>query len=181
MGSGDAEVLGGSMATFIDRPRWSCALGGALFTLRGLRRVVPIIHASPGCGYNVYAAGSAGSGHLGGGYCGGSAWSSSNVGETEIVFGGSDRLKEQIRTTLEVVDGDLYVVLSGCMVELIGDDINQAAGDAAVENPGASILAVSTPGFTDRRGYDLVMAELFKSHTIKGLAKKNPRSLTFWA
>jgi nitrogenase molybdenum-iron protein beta chain len=117
-------------------------------------------------------AGNAGAGYLGGGYCGGTAWSSSNVGETEIVFGGVERLKEQIKTTLEVVDGDLYVVLSGCMVELIGDDLEAAVADLAGEFKGPKILAVSTPGFADRRGYDLVMSELFRSFCLKGLEKK---------
>ena len=30
---------------------------------------------------------------------------------------------EQIASTLEIMDGDLYLVLTGCMVEMIGDDL----------------------------------------------------------
>ncbi|MDR3239562.1 MAG: hypothetical protein LBT44_05695, partial [Clostridiales bacterium] len=114
------------MSKFVDRPRFTCALGGALCALRALPRVIPIIHASAGCGYNLLNAHNSGAGYLGGGYCGGTAWSSSNVVEREVVFGGEDRLREQIQSTLEIIDGDLYVVVTGCMVEMIGDDIRAA-------------------------------------------------------
>jgi nitrogenase molybdenum-iron protein beta chain len=52
---------------------------------------------------------------------------STNVAEKEIIFGGEGRLEEQIRTTVELIDGDLYVVISGCQVEMIGDDIRMVA------------------------------------------------------
>lgn len=153
---------------FIDRPRHTCALGGALYALRALPRVVPVIHASPGCGFNVFNAVNAGAGHLGGGWCGGACWPSSNVTEREIVFGGEGRLREQILSTFEVMDGDLYVVLSGCMVEMIGDDIARVAGEIA--DPPAPLLAVPTPSFSGNSlsGYDMVMRGLFEGLSRKG-------------
>ena len=33
-----------------------------------------------------------------------------------------ERLAQQIENTLKLIDGDLYMVLTGCMVEMIGDD-----------------------------------------------------------
>lgn len=57
------------MSKFVDRPRYSCALGGALSTLRAISRAIPIIHAASGCGYNLHNATNAGSAYLGGGYC----------------------------------------------------------------------------------------------------------------
>ena len=35
--------------SFIERPRFSCMLGGALATLTSLPRVIPIIHGAQGC------------------------------------------------------------------------------------------------------------------------------------
>ncbi|MDR3154558.1 MAG: hypothetical protein LBW85_09910 [Deltaproteobacteria bacterium] len=159
-------------AGFIDRPRHTCALGGALYALRALPRTVPVIHASPGCGYNVFSAVNAGAGHLGGGYCGGACWSSSNVTEQEIVFGGEDRLREQILTTMELLDGDLYVVVSGCMVEMIGDDIERVASE--IKASPAPLLAVPTPSFRGNSsdGYDIVLRGLFEGLTRKGARRE---------
>ena len=76
------------MSNFIERPRYTCALGGALSTLRAIPRAIPIVHAASGCGYNLFNATNSGSAYLGGGYCGSTSLPSSNVTEREIVFGG---------------------------------------------------------------------------------------------
>jgi nitrogenase molybdenum-iron protein beta chain len=161
------------MNTFIDRPKYSCALGGALATLAALPRTAPIIHASPGCGLNLGYAIDGGSGYFGSGYIGGAALPSTNVCEQEIVFGGESRLTEQIEKTVELVDADLYVVVSGCMVEMIGDNIIGTAKRAAVGN--ARILAVETGGFKGNscKGYDLILSELFR-HFVEVQAEKDP-------
>ncbi|MDR1046842.1 MAG: hypothetical protein LBL64_03635, partial [Treponema sp.] len=114
------------MSTVIDRPRYVCALGGALALIRALPRTITIVLAATGCAYNYYIGGNSGASYLGGGYCGATSIPSSNVSEKEIIFGGEARLEEQIRSTMEVIDGDLYIVISGCMVEMIGDDILSA-------------------------------------------------------
>ena len=56
--------------------------------------------ASAGCGQNLHIAINSGGGYLGGGYCGGNSLPSSNVVERDIVFGGEERLREQIKSTL---------------------------------------------------------------------------------
>jgi nitrogenase molybdenum-iron protein beta chain len=109
---------------------------------------------------------------LGGGYCGGNALPSSNVVERDVVFGGEERLREQIQTTIEVMDGDLYVVLSGCMVEMIGDDLDAVVSEFAEEEK--PILAVHTPSFRGNSylGYDLVLSALVKKYITKQNSKK---------
>lgn len=151
---GDAEERG-KMSKFVDRPRYSCALGGALSTLRAISRAIPIIHASSGCGHNLYNATNSGSAYLGGGYCGSSSLPSTNVIEKDIVFGGEKRLKEQIENTLKIMDGDIYVVVTGCMVEMIGDDVEAVVKDfAGAEKP---VISAPTPSFKGNSyyGYDL--------------------------
>ncbi|WP_434509596.1 nitrogenase component 1 [Desulfitobacterium sp. AusDCA] len=161
------------MSKFVDRPRYTCALGGALATLRVIPRAIPIVHASAGCGQNLYNAMNPGGGYLGGGYCGGLSLPSSNVVERDIVFGGEDRLREQIGTTLEVMDGDLYLVLTGCMVEMIGDDVEAVVSDFDdSKNP---VLAVRTPSFRGNSytGYELVLKALVKNYVAKSKQKKS--------
>ena len=155
------------MSSFIDRPRYACALGGALATLRAMPRAIPIIHASSGCGQNLHIAINSGGGYLGGGYCGGNSLPSSNVVERDIVFGGEERLKEQIKTTLEIMDGDIYVVLTGCMVEMIGDDIDAVVSEFA--DGDKPVIAVHTPSFRGNSytGYELLFNGLIKKYITK--------------
>jgi len=160
------------MSNFIERPRFSCALGGALAVLRAIPRAIPVIHASAGCGQNLYIAANSGGGYLGGGYCGGNSLPSSNVVERDIVFGGEGRLREQIKTTLEVMDGDIYIVLTGCMVEMIGDDLDAVVSEFIEEEK--PVLAIHTPSFRGNSytGYDLVLSGLAKKYAAKQKEKK---------
>ncbi len=155
------------MSKFVDRPRYGCALGGALATLRALPRTIPVIHASAGCGSNLNNAMNAGAGYLGSGYCGGAALPSSNVVERDVVFGGEERLREQIKSTLEIMDGDLYIVVTGCMVDMIGDDVLSVVSEfRGAEKP---VLAVPTPSFRGNAftGYELVLKSLFENFVAK--------------
>ncbi|MDR1955610.1 MAG: hypothetical protein LBQ30_01995 [Treponema sp.] len=164
------------MSKFVDRPRYACALGGAVGTLRAIPRAIPIIHASAGCGGNITNALNAGAGYIGGGYCGGAALPSSNVSERDVVFGGEERLREQIQSTLEIVDGDLYVVLTGCMVDMIGDDVISVAQEfREAEKP---VIAVPTPSFRGNAftGYELLVKALIDRYVQKSV-EKDPRSV----
>lgn len=167
------------MSKFIDRPRYLCALGGAIGTLKNLPRTIPILHAAAGCGSNISTALNYASGYMGSGYCSGQALSSSNVYENEIVFGGEDRLYEQVENTLKVMDGDLYFIVSGCMVEMIGDDVKGVA--KRFKDREVSLLAADTGGFHGNsfKGYDIVLSTLFREFTRKSEVK-NDKMLNLW-
>ncbi|GAB6393130.1 MAG: nitrogenase molybdenum-iron protein beta chain [Treponematales bacterium] len=150
------------MSGFIDRPRFTCALGGAVGTVQALPRAVGIVHGPAGCGGNINMALNAGAGCLGGGYCGGNALPSSNVVEQDVVFGGEERLREQIQATLEIVDADLYVVVTGCVVDMIGDDTAGVAAEFA--RAGKPVIGVPTPSFKGNAfaGYDMLLCGLIE-------------------
>lgn len=164
------------MSKFVDRPRYGCALAGALALLRAIPRTIPIIHSSTGCGFNCYNGTNSGAGYLGGGYCGGAATPSSNVVERHVVFGGEDRLREQITSTLEVMDGDLYAVVTGCMVEMIGDDVQSVAEEFKEE--GKPVIAVNTPSFQGNsyHGYELLFSALVRE-VVQKTDDKNPKKV----
>jgi nitrogenase molybdenum-iron protein beta chain len=132
-----------------------------------MSRAVAIIHGSAGCGGNINTALNAGAGYLGGGYCGGAALPSSNVVERDVVFGGEARLREQIQSTLEIIDGDLYVVVTGCMVDMIGDDT--AAVVSEFKNAEKPVIAVPTPSFKGNAftGYELLLKGLIDQYIPK--------------
>lgn len=159
------------MSNIIDRPRYLCAMGGAVATLKALPRAISIIHAAAGCGGNFTNALSGAAGYFGSGYCAGQALPSSNVYEKDIVFGGEERLAEQIESTLEIIDGDLYFVVTGCMVDIIGDDAVAVA--KRFSQQGKRVFAAETGGFKGNsfKGYDIVLSKLFAEFVDKRLVK----------
>lgn len=163
------------MSNFVERPRYFCALGGAMETITALPGVIPILHAAPGCAGNITWTQNGGSALQVGGYCGALTVPSSNVQEREVVFGGLERLREEIRNTLEIMDGKLYFVISGCVTEIIGDDIRSVVSEFQAE--GFPIIQADTGGFKGNSyyGYDLTLQSLFRNYLTKGLPKVKGR------
>jgi nitrogenase molybdenum-iron protein beta chain len=160
------------MSTFIERPRYQCSLGGALVTINAIDRAVAIVHASPGC-----AAAADGAAAFGGGYWGstvhdGRATPSTNIVEREVIFGGEERLAEQIGATLDVVDADLYAVITGCMTDIIGDDVRSVVSE--FQRQGKPVIVAETGGFKGNSvvGYEFLWEALANQYVTKGLPKQ---------
>lgn len=75
------------MADFIERAKFSCALGGALTTIAGIPKVMPIVHAAGGCAAALSGTYNLAAGYRGIGYCGGTMIPTSNISENNIVVG----------------------------------------------------------------------------------------------
>ncbi|TWH47531.1 nitrogenase component 1 [Sporomusa sp. KB1] len=127
------------MAKFIEQPRYSCALG-AQQSVIGIKRAVPILHSGPGCGDKVSRLLGQGEG-----YAGGNTVPCTNASEAEIVFGGEGKLESVIDGAIKVIDADLYVVLTGCTSDIIGDDVGQVTGRYQAED--RPIVYAETGGF----------------------------------
>ncbi|HEY5995432.1 MAG TPA: nitrogenase component 1, partial [Candidatus Deferrimicrobiaceae bacterium] len=112
------------------RSRTGCALHGAIRAARAISGVVPVVHSTAGCSALLeFGPGPA----------------SSNIVEKQVIFGGSSRLREQLKNAVKVIAGDLYIVLGGCATELVGDDI-PAMTKEAVEQ-GYPVISAAAPGF----------------------------------
>lgn len=127
------------MPKFIEQPRYSCALG-AMQSVVAIKRGVPILHSGPGCGTKITKLIGQGEG-----YAGGSSIPCSNTEEKDVVFGGEKRLKEVIDGSLKVLDGDLYVVLTGCTSAIVGDDVGGVVSEYQDED--VPIVYVEGGGF----------------------------------
>src|SRR5512138_334303 len=130
------------MVTLEDRN--GCALHGALALLDAVDGVVPILHASGGCG----VAGSVAAAAFAGGEAALQAvegTSSTALHEKQVVFGGTSRLREQIKNTVKVHAADLYVVASGCVPEVVGDDVPAMVKEAREQR--FPVLSLAAPGF----------------------------------
>jgi len=145
--------------TVVEQPRHFCALG-AQQTVLAIERAIPILHAGPGCSSKLFGGMSFGAGYQGSGYAGGSAVPCTNTGEQEVIFGGEDRLRQVIDGTLQVMDGDLFVVLTGCTAEIVGDDVAQVVGE--YQSRGLPIVHAETGGFkgTSYQGHELVASAI---------------------
>ena len=127
------------MSTCIEQPRYSCALGAQQSVL-AIKHAVPIVHAGPGCSLKIGRFNGQGEG-----YAGGSTIPCTNASETEIVYGGEEKLRSVIDGALKVIDADLYVVLTGCTSDIVGDDVGSVTGSfQGLDKP---IVYAETGGF----------------------------------
>lgn len=144
------------MSEVIEHARYTCAIS-ALHTVLAIPRGIPILHSGPGCASRQYGKTPYSAGYQGEGYAGGGKISCTNTSQTEVVFGGEEKLRTTIAGTLKVVDGDLYVVQSGCTAGIIGDDVEAVAGEFA--DKGYPVIGVDTAGFRGNNyvGHELVV------------------------
>jgi nitrogenase molybdenum-iron protein beta chain len=135
----------------IEQSRYACSLG-ALTSVLAIPRATPITHCGPGCASKQFQSLSAINGYQGGEFY----VPSTNVGENEVVFGGTERLDELIESTLKIMDSDLYVVLSGCVPALVGDDVESVIGK--YQSRGVPIVFADTSGFKGNNftGHELI-------------------------
>ncbi|MDR1910214.1 MAG: hypothetical protein LBQ35_09935 [Spirochaetaceae bacterium] len=169
--------------SYIERPRYFCSFGGALSTLEALPETIPILHAAGGCAGSIAWGQNGGSGLQVGGYCGGLAVPSSNVGEREVIFGGSGRLATEIRNTLDIMEGRLYVIITSCVTEMIGDDVQAVVQEVRGDNkyPEAGLVFARTGGFKGNSyyGYDIVMSAIAQQFVAKPAEIKKGRVNVF--
>jgi nitrogenase molybdenum-iron protein beta chain len=147
----------------LDHDRNTCALHGALHLLDAIPAVVPILHANAGCGVSAWNEDPFQSGVDE--TCSGSReLSSTLVQEKQVVFGGTARLREQIKNTVKVLNGDLYVVVTGCVPEVTGDDVQAMVKEAREQR--WPVVGLSTPGFKGHAwsGHATTAAALIQQH-----------------
>lgn len=140
----------------LEQPRYGCPLG-AQQTVLGIPRAIPIIHAGPGCSSKMGQFLCEHSGFQSGGYAGESAVPSTNFSESEVVFGGERKLRAAIEGSAKVMDGDLFVVITGCTADIVGDDTSQIVSE--FRDAGMVIASVEAGGFKGNNytGHELVL------------------------
>jgi nitrogenase molybdenum-iron protein beta chain len=175
----------------IVHPHYGCSIG-ASFTVLGIDRAIPIINCSPGCVNKQENIISGGNGYQGVGYGGGGAIPSVNIAEKEIVFGAAEKLDLLIKSTFRIMDGDLFVVLSGCVSELIGDDVASIVNGYVKK--GKAIVYSEVPGFKGNNlyGHEQVIIDIVdqyvgdypadapKKKKLINLFTEVPYHNTFW-
>jgi nitrogenase molybdenum-iron protein beta chain len=153
-------------------------------TVQAIPGAIPVLHAGPGCGMKL-------NNNQGtSGMFSPNIFPCTSVSEKEVVFGGNDKLRTTIENALKIIDAELFVVLSGCTSEIIGDDIAEVAGEfKAAAKP---VVYANTPGFKGNNylGHDWILKALFEQYladrkpdTQKGLVNifaSPPTQDPFW-
>lgn len=152
------------MSKIIEQPRFSCALAAQL-TVTAIPRALPIVHSGPGCVTRTFNWGAEQGGFQGEGYGGGGQIACTNSQETEVVFGGENKLRKLVEGALKVLDGDLFVILAGCTSGIIGDDIVAVANEYRRKE--INIVGAETSGFTGNNyyGHELVVNSIIEQFT----------------
>ena len=138
------SLLEDTKTNSISRPRYGCAIG-AMYTAAAIPGVIPITHCGPGCADKQYVSLAFYNGFQGGGYSGGAVPPSANISENEVVFGGDNRLRELIQASTKIMDADLFIVLTGCIPDIVGDDIPSVVSE--FQQKGVPIVYAETGGF----------------------------------
>jgi nitrogenase molybdenum-iron protein beta chain len=167
------------MAELIEQLRHVCSLG-ALQSVLAIDKAVPILHAGPGCGQKLWGAIGLDNGCQGSGYIGGHSVPCTNVGEKEVIFGGNERLKEVVENSFKVLKADLFVVLTGCTSDIVGDDAGEVVREYQEE--GKPIVYVETGGFkgTNIFGHELVIDAIIDQY-LKPAEKVQKGLVNIWA
>lgn len=149
----DVTFAESSGSDSVEAPKYSCALGGAYATTVGVYGLVPLLHSGLGCGlghlFGQFYAG----GQNAGGPVGGTSTPTSGLVEEHVIFGGEDKLRKLIEASKEVMEGDAFAVISGCIPALIGDDVEAVIR----EFPDVPLININAPGFSGNSydGYEL--------------------------
>lgn len=127
-----------------EAPRYSCALGGAYVTALAVTHTAPILHSGAGCGLGQQFGQNYAGGMNAAGRHGNTSTPCSCLVEEHVVFGGEEKLRDLIASTLKVVKAELFAVISGCVPSLIGDDVQAVVKEFKDQT---NIIHVHTAGF----------------------------------
>lgn len=161
------------MAKILDKQRYRCAMA-AMSSVQAIERAIPILHSGPGCAQKLQNNSGAS------GYFSPNIFPCTSISEKEVVFGGVKKLETTIENALKVIDADLYVVLIGCIPEVVGDNVDEVVdGFEDAEKP---VIFASTPGFkgNNYKGHEWVVNAIVDNYLAPS-DKKTKGLINIWA
>ena len=163
----------------ITNPYYGCTVGAA-YSVLGIKGGVSIANCGPGCMYKQFFMMSFDNGFQGAYGAGAGNMPSANVQENDVVFGGLKTLDNLIKSSLAVLKGDLYVVLTGCSGELIGDDVPSVV--KKYRDKGYPIVCADTGGFkgTNLTGHEIVVKSIIDQYVGDYDGEKTPGLVNLW-
>ncbi|WGR93603.1 MULTISPECIES: nitrogenase iron-molybdenum cofactor biosynthesis protein NifE [unclassified Bradyrhizobium] len=139
-----------------------CAFDGAKIALQPFTDVAHLVHGPIACEGNSWD-------NRGAASSGSSLWRSgftTDMTETDVVFGGEKRLYKAIKEIVDKCDPPAIFVYQTCIPAMIGDDID-AVCKSASQKFGKPIIPVNAPGFVGSKNLGNKLAgEALLEHVI---------------
>lgn len=159
--------------------RYACGVG-ATNTVVAIKGAVPIANCSPGCQLKTTAMLTFENAFQGSVAAGGGNMPSANSTENDVVFGGIKTLDELIKSTLKIYEGDLFVVLTGCVGELIGDNVPDLV--SKYQRAGYPIVYANTAGFKGNNlyGHEVVVDAIIDQFVGEWQGEKKKGLVNLW-
>ncbi len=161
------------MAKLLDKQRYKCALG-AMQSVQAIERALPVLHSGPGCAQKLSDTNGSS------GYFSPNIFTCTSINEKDVVFGGVKKLHSTIDNALKVVDADLYVVLTGCIPEIVGDDTGEVVSEFADSDK--PVIYAPTAGFkgNNYKGHEQVIDAIIDQY-LKKSDEKEKGLVNIWA
>jgi len=162
------------LSRILDQQRYTCALAG-MKTVHAIEGAIPVLHSGPGCAARL-SSGSGSSGKFSP-----NIFPCTSISEKEVVFGGNDKLRSTIDNALKIIDAELFVVLTGCTAEIIGDDVGEVVSEFA--NAEKRVVYANTPGFSGNsyEGHGFVLKALFDRYLPEAPVEKEKNLVNIWS
>ncbi|HET6378889.1 MAG TPA: nitrogenase iron-molybdenum cofactor biosynthesis protein NifE [Methylocella sp.] len=139
-----------------------CAFDGAKIALQPLTDVAHLVHGPIACEGNSWD-------NRGSKSSGSNLWRTgftTDINETDVIFGGEKRLYKSIKEIIEKYDPPAIFVYQTCVPAMIGDDID-AVCKAAREKFGKPVIPINSPGFVGPKNLGNKLAgEALLEHVI---------------
>ncbi|MFG1432083.1 nitrogenase iron-molybdenum cofactor biosynthesis protein NifE [Xanthobacter sp. V2C-8] len=139
-----------------------CAFDGAKIALQPFTDVAHLVHGPIACEGNSWD-------NRGAKSSGSNIWRTgftTDINETDVVFGGEKRLFKSIKEIIEKYDPPAIFVYQTCVPAMIGDDID-AVCKAAKEKFGTPVIPINSPGFVGPKNLGNKLAgEAILDHVI---------------
>lgn len=131
----------------------SCQLFGAYEALAGIRGSVVLLHSVTGCNFGTLTLDLLQHMNEINQCC-------TVISDTDVIMGGENSVEAALHSVWELYHPQAVFVISGCIANMIGDDINSAIHLADLPCP---VLHIPAPGFGGgiRKGYEMAAEALF--------------------
>ncbi len=139
-----------------------CAFDGAKIALQPITDVAHLVHGPIACEGNSWD-------NRGSKSSGSNLWRTgftTDINETDVVFGGEKRLYKSVKEIIEKYDPPAVFVYQTCVPAMIGDDID-AVCKAASQKFGKPVIPINSPGFVGPKNLGNKLAgEAILDHVI---------------
>lgn len=124
-----------------ENPCNMCMPLGAIIPFKGIENCMVIIHGSQGCATYMRR-------HMAEHFNEPIDVASSSITEKGTIFGGENNLKRGLKNLIQIYKPEVVGILSTCLAETIGEDIERIAAAFQAENSDSPcLIAVATPGY----------------------------------